>query len=141
MSLYTVLEGLFVNTVSARGSEENNHQELGAKFPTTPVPIYRRVIVIDGTNIEWGENFKVLSSVVFFTFCFVVVEVEEIAAVVVEVVVVEEERVVLQRGHILSPCSLDISAANQRYFSLRTNQPPATSQQYFSLRTKPSASS
>jgi hypothetical protein len=36
-SLYE-LEGLFVNTVSARGAEENNQQELGAKFPTTPVP-------------------------------------------------------------------------------------------------------
>jgi hypothetical protein len=26
-------------------------------------------------------------------------------------------------------------AASQQYFSLRTNQPPATSQRYFSLRT------
>jgi uncharacterized lipoprotein YmbA len=32
-------------------------------------------------------------------------------------------------------CSLGLSATNQQYFSLRTNQPPATSQQYFSLRT------
>jgi hypothetical protein len=30
-----------------------------------------------------------------------------------------------------SPCSLGLSATSQQYFSLRTNQPPATSQQYF----------
>jgi hypothetical protein len=42
------------------------------------------------------------------------------------------------------PCSLDLSATSQQYFSLRTNQPPATRQQYFSLRTnqhQPSATS
>jgi hypothetical protein len=33
------------------------------------------------------------------------------------------------------PCSLGLSANSQQYFSLRTNQPPATSRQYFSLRT------
>jgi hypothetical protein len=33
------------------------------------------------------------------------------------------------------PCSLDLSATSQLYFSLRTNQPPTISQQYFSLRT------
>jgi hypothetical protein len=33
------------------------------------------------------------------------------------------------------PCSLGLSATFQRYFSLRTNQPPTISQQYFSLRT------
>jgi hypothetical protein len=41
-------------------------------------------------------------------------------------------------------CSFDLSATNQQYFSLRTNQPPASSQQYFSLRTnqhQPSATS
>jgi hypothetical protein len=27
-----------------------------------------------------------------------------------------------------SPCSLGLSATSQRYFSLRTNQPPATNQ-------------
>jgi hypothetical protein len=53
------------------------------KLPTTPIPIYRRVILIDGTSIEWGENSKVL----FFIFRTVVIEVEEIAAVVVEVAV------------------------------------------------------
>jgi hypothetical protein len=37
--------------------------------------------------------------------------------------------------HGFSACSLGLSATNQQYFSLRTNQPPATSQQYFSLRT------
>jgi hypothetical protein len=31
-----------------------------------------------------------------------------------------------------SPCSLGLSATRQQYFSLRTNQPPATSHQYFS---------
>jgi hypothetical protein len=30
------------------------------------------------------------------------------------------------------PCSLGLSATSQQYFSLRTNQPPATSQQLFS---------
>jgi hypothetical protein len=30
------------------------------------------------------------------------------------------------------PCSLGLSATSQQYFSLRTNQPPATSQQNFS---------
>jgi hypothetical protein len=34
------------------GSEENNHQGLGGKSPSTPIPIYRRVIVIDETSIE-----------------------------------------------------------------------------------------
>jgi hypothetical protein len=41
-------------------------------------------------------------------------------------------------------CSFGLSATNQQYFSLRTNQPPAISQQYFSLRTnqhQPSATS
>jgi hypothetical protein len=33
-----------------------------------------------------------------------------------------------------SPSSFGLSATNQQYFSLRTNQPPATSQ-YFALRT------
>jgi hypothetical protein len=28
---------------------------------------------------------------------------------------------------LLSPCSLGLSATSQQYFSLRTNQPPATS--------------
>jgi hypothetical protein len=43
-----------------------------------------------------------------------------------------------------SPCSFELSATSQQYFSLRTNQPPATSQHYFSLRTnqhQPSATS
>jgi hypothetical protein len=43
-----------------------------------------------------------------------------------------------------TPCSFGLSATNQRYFTLRTNQPSATSQQYFSLRTnqhQPSATS
>jgi hypothetical protein len=38
----------------------------------------------------------------------------------------------------IAPCSFGLSATShtsQRYFSLRTNQPPAISQQYFSLRT------
>jgi hypothetical protein len=34
-----------------------------------------------------------------------------------------------------TPCSLGLSTTNQQYFSLRTNQPPATSEQYFSLGT------
>jgi hypothetical protein len=34
-----------------------------------------------------------------------------------------------------SPCWFGLSVTRQRYFSLRTNQPPATGQQYFSLRT------
>jgi hypothetical protein len=33
------------------------------------------------------------------------------------------------------PYSFGLSATNQQYFSLTTNQPSATSQQYFSLRT------
>jgi hypothetical protein len=44
----------------------------------------------------------------------------------------------------LAACSLGLSAISQQYFSLTTNQPPATSQQYFSLRTnqhQPSATS
>jgi hypothetical protein len=43
-----------------------------------------------------------------------------------------------------APCSFGLSATNQQYFSLRTNQPSPTSQQYFSLRTnqhQPSATS
>jgi hypothetical protein len=47
------LEGLLVNIVSVRGSEENNLQGLGGKLRATSIPIYRRVIVIDGTSIEW----------------------------------------------------------------------------------------
>jgi Zn-dependent M28 family amino/carboxypeptidase len=35
----------------------------------------------------------------------------------------------------IAACPLSLSAASQQYFSLGTNQPPATSQQYFSLRT------
>jgi hypothetical protein len=30
--------------------------------------------------------------------------------------------------HAITPCSLGLSATSQQYFSLRTNQPPATSQ-------------
>jgi hypothetical protein len=44
----------------------------------------------------------------------------------------------------LSPCSLGLLATSQQYFSLTTNQPPATSQQCSSLRTnqhQPSATS
>jgi hypothetical protein len=41
------LEEFFVNTASTRGSEENSHQGLGGKSPSTPIPIYRRVFVID----------------------------------------------------------------------------------------------
>jgi hypothetical protein len=44
----------------------------------------------------------------------------------------------------LTPCSLGLSGTSQQYFSLRTNQPPATNQQYSSLTTKqhqPSATS
>jgi hypothetical protein len=41
------LEEFLVNTASTRGSEENNHQGLGGKSPSTPIPIYRRVFVID----------------------------------------------------------------------------------------------
>jgi hypothetical protein len=41
------LEGLLVNIVSVRGSEENNIQGLGGKLPATPI------IVIDGASIEW----------------------------------------------------------------------------------------
>jgi hypothetical protein len=44
------LEGFLVNTASTRGSEENNHQGPGEKSPSTPIPIYRRVIVIDKTR-------------------------------------------------------------------------------------------
>jgi hypothetical protein len=36
---------------------------------------------------------------------------------------------------VLTPYSFGLSPTRQQYFSLRTNQPPATSQQYFSLRT------
>jgi hypothetical protein len=35
----------------------------------------------------------------------------------------------------MTACSLGLSTSSQQYFSLRTNQPPATSQQYSSLRT------
>jgi hypothetical protein len=52
------LEGLLVNIVSITGSEENNLQGLGGKLPTTPTPIYRRGIVIDGTSIEWWRTLK-----------------------------------------------------------------------------------
>jgi hypothetical protein len=44
------------------------------------------------------------------------------------------------RNCMLSPCSLGLSATRQHYFSLRTNQPPATSQQYFSFRPAPTIS-
>jgi hypothetical protein len=37
-------------------------------------------------------------------------------------------------GARFTACSLGLSAISQQYFSLRTNQPPATSQQYFYLR-------
>jgi hypothetical protein len=37
----------------------------------------------------------------------------------------------------LSPCSLGLSATSLQYFSLRTNQLPATSQQYFFSQNKP----
>jgi hypothetical protein len=43
-----------------------------------------------------------------------------------------------------TPCSFGLSVISKQYFSLRTNQPPATSQQYFSLTTnqhQPSATS
>jgi hypothetical protein len=33
------------------------------------------------------------------------------------------------------PCSFDLSATSQQYFSLKINQPSPTNQQYFSLRT------
>jgi hypothetical protein len=45
---------------------------------------------------------------------------------------------------VVPPCSLGLSVISQQYFSLRTNQPLATSEQYFSLRTnqhQPSATS
>jgi hypothetical protein len=41
------LEEFLVNTASTRGSEENSHQGLGGKSLSTPIPIYRRVFVID----------------------------------------------------------------------------------------------
>jgi hypothetical protein len=66
------LEGFLVNNASTRGSEENNHQGLGGKSPSTPIPIYRRVIVIDKTGIEGGEDSKVSSYYCFFTCCLVV---------------------------------------------------------------------
>jgi hypothetical protein len=44
------LEGFLVNNTSTRGSEENKHQGLGGKSPCTPIPIYRRAIVTDGTE-------------------------------------------------------------------------------------------
>jgi hypothetical protein len=47
------LEEFLVNTASTRGSEENNHQGLGGKSPSTSIPIYRRVFVIDGTRNKW----------------------------------------------------------------------------------------
>jgi hypothetical protein len=50
----------------------------------------------------------------------------------------------MQRTECQTPCSLGLSAISQQYFSLTTNQPPATSQQYSSLRTnqhQPSATS
>jgi hypothetical protein len=34
-----------------------------------------------------------------------------------------------------TPCSFGLSTTSHQYFSLRTNQPPATSQQFFYLRT------
>jgi hypothetical protein len=52
------LEGLLVNIVSITSSEENNLQGLGGKLLTTPTPIYRRGIVIDGTIIEWWRTLK-----------------------------------------------------------------------------------
>jgi hypothetical protein len=52
------LEGLLVNIVSIMGSEENNLQGLGENCQLPPTPIYRRGIVIDGTNIEWWRTLK-----------------------------------------------------------------------------------
>jgi hypothetical protein len=49
----------------------------------------------------------------------------------------------VQRG-VKAACSLGLSATSQQYFSLTSNQPPASSQQYSSLRTnqhQPSATS
>jgi hypothetical protein len=46
------LEEFLVNTASTRGSEENNHWGLGGKSPSTPIPIYRRVIVIEGRALN-----------------------------------------------------------------------------------------
>jgi hypothetical protein len=89
------LEGLLANIVSVRGSEENNLQGPGGKLTVTPIPIYRRVIVIDGISIEWGEDPKVSS------YCFVLYflhcssggrrDSSNRPTVVVEVVVMEEE--------------------------------------------------
>jgi hypothetical protein len=46
------------------------------------------------------------------------------------------------RNYMLSPCSLGLSATRQHYFSLRTNQPPATSSSTFLLdQHQPSATS
>jgi hypothetical protein len=45
------------------------------------------------------------------------------------------QRLQVDRRRMVTPaCSLGLSATNQQYFSLTTNQPPATSQQYFPLR-------
>jgi hypothetical protein len=49
------LEGFLANTV---GSKENNLRGLGGKLLATPIPIYRRVIVIDGTRIKWWRTPK-----------------------------------------------------------------------------------
>jgi hypothetical protein len=41
---------------------------------------------------------------------------------------IRELAMLLLRGASYAPCSLGLSATSQQYFSLRTNQPPATSQ-------------
>jgi hypothetical protein len=83
---------------------------LGEKLSSTPIPIYRRVFVINGgraINEKRAPKLPLTISATYLAFRFVVVEVVELAAIVVgvevEITVVVEEGVVLQRG-LLVPC-------------------------------------
>jgi hypothetical protein len=90
----------------------------------TPIPIYRSVIVIDGTSIEWVEDPKVSS------YCFILYFLHGSGrgrrdsfsrpAVVVELVVMEEE-VVLRRGpSVLRP----FRGVEEEYYGVGTPSVP-----------------
>jgi hypothetical protein len=81
---------------------------LGEKLPSTPIPIYRRVFVIKrerAINEKRAPKLPLTISATYLAFCFVVVEVVELAAIVVrvevEITVVVEEGVVLRRGPLI----------------------------------------
>jgi hypothetical protein len=81
---------------------------LGEKLSSAPVPIYRRVFVIDGEraiNEKRAPKLPLAIPATYLAFCFVVVEVVELAAIVVkvevEITVVVEEGDVPRRGPLI----------------------------------------